>query len=214
MAFPELYEHVSEIYKLNQLAQGKLPSGSPRGVTVHYSAERDMESTVKALAGRGLEVKSLGYHLLIDRAGRAIQLTSFSHRVYHAGHAMWNGSSPNSSHIAVSLLSYGLLKRDAGGIFTSWFGEIVPKEDAQLRPNNVNGRKDYWDAATFAQEVELYRFLRWCVTKGIDPENICGHDECAVPHGRKVDPGGVLSGTMAHVRDVLHRTGDTVGKGR
>lgn len=209
MAFPELYDHADALYKLDELAQGPLPSGAVRGVTIHYSAERELEATVRALKGIGNDRVSLGYHLLIDRDGTATQLTRFSKRVYHAGKASWLGYAPNAAHISVALLSHGMLQ--SGGVlggFRTWAGHPVPTSDVAHRPNNINGRMAYWDAATREQELALLRFLRWCVAQGIHPSAICGHDECATPLGRKVDPGGVLSCTMTQLRALLSEPAD------
>lgn len=209
MAFPELYDHADALYRLDELAQGPLPSGAVRGVTIHYSAERALEPTVRALRGIGTDRVSLGYHVLIARDGTVTQLTRFSKRVYHAGKATWQGYSPNAAHISVALLSHGMLQR--GGVlggFRTWAGEPVDPAEVAERPNNVNGRMAFWDAAPREQELALLKFLRWCMAHGIHASAICGHDECATPLGRKVDPGGVLSVTMNQLRAILSEPKD------
>jgi N-acetylmuramoyl-L-alanine amidase len=201
MPFPKLYEHIKGVLELDALAVGPL---TPQGVTVHYSAERDAQATVAALKTAG-DGYSLGYHILVAQNGDVIQLTSFDKKVYHAGKASWLGLSPNSHHIAISLLSWGQLV-DRGGLLQSWTGAGVTTDQAAFRPNNVNGEKCWWDRATLLQETAFLQLCRWLVAKGIPSNAFTGHDECAIPQGRKVDPGGVLSMTMPQLRALLART--------
>lgn len=158
----------------------------PAGVTIHYSADRDAERTVRSLAERGL-----GYHVLIDRDGAVLQLAPFNVRLSHAGSALWRGLSPNRTHVSVCLISWGFLDKTR----TAWNGYVVAAGQVAERPV---GR--FWDAATPPQEAALWKLLGWLCQAGIGADTICGHDECAVPAGRKVDPGGVLSITMGEIR--------------
>lgn len=202
MKFPIMYDRITQVLQLDALARGPLHSEKPLGITVHYTADRDLQSTFDALKTAGSDY-SLGYHVVIDRNGCVTQLARFDRMVYHAGKALWLGESPNRTHIAVALLSYGELKKDIHGNFTSWSGVPIDPHQADRRKNNVNEDYSWWDVATPAQETSLKMFLLWCVAHGINPESICGHDECAIPKGRKVDPGGVLSTTMQGLRDWL-----------
>lgn len=164
----------------------------PGGVTVHYTADRDLLRSIQAL-----ESKNLAYHLIIDRQGTVFQMLPFDRTCYHAGKASWHNLSPNSRHIAVAFLSWGQLRRSPNG-HRSW-------SDVYVAPNDVrtNGQ-GAWDAATDFQEAALKSFLRWaCLELKIDPDSVCGHDECAIPPGRKVDPGGSLSFRMADLRKEL-----------
>ena len=164
----------------------------PIGVTVHYTASRGIGGTIKELVN-----KSLGYHIIIDRDGTVYQCAEFTGRLNHAGKADWRGHSPNREHIAVALVSWGWVKELAPGIYQSWAGTAVDTKDCIERDCR------WWDVATNVQELALLRFLRWTTTQGIDPSHICGHDECALPPGRKADPGGVLSINMEKFRTLL-----------
>ena len=175
----------------------------PQGVTVHYTADRNVARTVRALNERGL-----GYHVIIDRDGKVTQYAPFTHRLDHAGPSLWRDLSCNRWHIAVSLVSWGEVQAKGDKLYAAWNGaELADKdadgEDIRTRRCNVGGRMAHWDAATSRQVDELYRFLAWCVANGVDVENICGHDEAAMPPGRKVDPGGVLPVSMADLRGTL-----------
>lgn len=192
MEFPKVFPGASRLHNGLVSTQGKFQDGSPQGVTVHYTASRDISSTVKELAS-----KNLGYHLIIDRDGTIYQCADFSHRLNHAGKAMWDGLSPNQTHLAISLISWGWVKQLAPGAFQSWSGKIVATDDCKQRLGQ------WWDAATTEQELALLKILRWVIIQGIDAGSICGHDECALPKGRKSDPGGILSLDMPKLRDLI-----------
>lgn len=192
MEFPRVFPGASREHQGVVQTVGAFHGGSPRGVTVHYTASRDISSTISTLAS-----KNLGYHLIIDRDGTIYQCAEFTGRLNHAGKALWNGLSPNKAHLAVALISWGLLKELAPGACESWGGKLVATEDCKYRQGQ------WWDAATTAQELALLKFLRWATIQGIDAGSICGHDESAIPKGRKVDPGGVLSLDMPRLRDLI-----------
>lgn len=196
---PKTYHTLSPFSELDVTAKGPFPNGKPLGVTVHYTANRSVSRTVAELVANGL-----GYHLTIDRSGSATQMISFDKTCYHAGRAVWRGLSPNHNHLAVSLVSWGYLSVSKRGVFTSYSGAVLPQNEVAHRPDNIGGLKLMWDAATPAQVSTLINVLRFCMTSfSIGPENICGHDECAMPVGRKMDPGGVLPFTMKELREIL-----------
>jgi len=167
-------------------------TGSPVGVTIHYTADRKLERAV-----RSLKEKNLAYHLLITRGGEVIQMADLTKAVSHAGNASWRGFSPNKTHLSVALVSWGELKFD-GSSYKAWNG-------TQLLPSEVRTKDNrYWDRATDEQEAALMKVLKWFVSDlNIDPLNICGHDECAIPAGRKSDPGHILSLTCLDIRTKL-----------
>jgi len=171
--------------------------GAPVGVTIHDLASRDVEASIKYLYGSGL-----GYHAIISRGGEFIQTCYFSHKVNHAGASTWRGNSPNRTHISIALASWGEVTESSGG-FMSWAKKDVPAADVKERAGNLDRIDRHWDAATEEQEAALMAFLYWAIENGIAPKNICGHDEAAIPFGRKNDPGGVLSMTMPELRSRL-----------
>jgi len=164
----------------------------PVGATIHYAADRDIKRVVTSL-----EKAKLGYHFIIDRHGTIFQISELSARVDHAGKAMWNFYSPNRSHVAICLMSWGLVNELAPGAYESWSKMTVPSDDVI----KFNGK--YWDKATDAQFASLFELCLWLLDQGMLIENICGHDECAIPKGRKTDPGGILQMTMTDFRERL-----------
>lgn len=196
--FPQVYPGASQIVEPAAFSAGPM-AGLPLGVTVHHLGTRNWEAALETL-----KKNKLGYHLLIARDGQVIQAAYLRDRVNHAGKALWNGASPNRRHLAVALASWGEVTRAAGEFkYTTWAGTRIPLFEVSMRKGNLDHEWRFWDMATPEQEAALAQILRWAIAEGIDPQNICGHDECALPFGRKNDPGGVLSMTMAQLRAVL-----------
>lgn len=201
--FPPLYPLVASIVEPHAAATGQFIGSRPQGVTVHYTADRDLKRSLKSLADR-----KLGYHLIIDRDGKITQTCYMDRRTNHAGPSEWRKLSCNRWHIAVALVSWGEVQKKQGRIYAAWNGALLEDKDIDgsdvaRRPANVGGALANWDAATKAQESRLVEILSWAVAMGVDPRNICGHDEAAIPPGRKVDPGGVLSFSMDTLRRSL-----------
>ena len=191
---PEVYPFAHKIVTPLAMGVGKIV---PRGVVVHYLADRNTDRAIGALKGAGL-----GYHLIIERDGTVVQTSYMTLAVNHAGEAAWQKASPNRHFLAVALASWGVLTPKDGKLL-AWNGSQVGPHEAAQRPGNVNGTPYWWDIATNPQEKALKKFLTWVIERGIDPKMICGHDECALPKGRKPDPGGVLSQTMKALRSEL-----------
>lgn len=197
--FPDLYPKADHRFMFRLSSVGTFQGDKPVGVTVHYTADRDIERVVRVLKER-----ELGYHLMIARDGTVFQCAKLRVRLWHAGKAVWRNRSPNREHIAVALLSWGLVEDVAADPlrrhFETWNGLVIPPADVAERTGNLGGDKAWWDAATPHQEAALSAVLSWLVAQGIDPEDVCGHDECALPSGRKIDPGGVLLKPMRETR--------------
>lgn len=194
--FPEEYPKAKQNFKLKTV--GLFQDKRPLGITVHYTADRRIERVFESL-----KAQDLAYHVLVDRNGVVFQCAPLTHRVWHAGKAEWNGVSPNQRHLGVAVVSYGEVHAEEGPYTATWNADKIPDADVVKRKAPVSGVLAAWDAATVQQESALMRFLQWCVDQGVDPHNICGHDECAQPRGRKIDPGGVLSRDMSTLRRML-----------
>jgi len=183
---PDYYPKVNLILEPLKNNVGEF-KGGPTGVTIHYTASRDLKSTHNTLLERGLN-----YHMIIDRDGMVTQTAIMTQRVHHAGPAAWRGKSPNRHHIAIALLNWGRLNNGR-----TWAGQGIPREDI------VTKKGVQWHKATAQQERALLEVCRWLVCMGIDPDMICGHDECCLPKGRKTDPGGILSYSMPKLRRLV-----------
>lgn len=193
-----IYPFASKIVSPTQGSQGSFFKG-PSGVTIHYTADRNVDRAIQALKDR-----NFSYHLIIDRDGSVIQTCYFDKMTFHAGNAKWNDRSPNHEHLSVALVSWGYLTQEEKR-FLAWNATEIPENEVAVRKGNLmtQGKAQPWDKATDVQEEKLLTVLSWFCANGILVEDICGHDECALPAGRKSDPGGVLSMTMNQLRDKL-----------
>lgn len=176
-----------------------LEAFTPVGITLHY-----LGSVNVVTAAQSLDASNLAYHIIIDKGGHAWQMADFKKRVNHAGVATWHGYSPNKSHLAIALASWGQLKFESKKLKT-WAGQVIPTDQAVYRAGNLGLAKTWWDPATHEQVETLMAVLKHFILDGIHPSNICGHDECALPSGRKQDPGGVLPFSMVELRNLLMR---------
>lgn len=160
---------------------------APKGITVHYTANGSYESLKAEMAS----IK-IGYHFVICKDGTIIQTASLDRTVNHAGKASWHTYSPNRTHVAVAFICWGLLSNEH-------------KTYTKLKINNaVFRRGHFWEPATDEQEASLRVLCKKLIDHyKIDPMHICGHHECALPAGRKVDPSGSLLKTMSEFRDEL-----------
>jgi N-acetyl-anhydromuramyl-L-alanine amidase AmpD len=193
---PDLYPLVRSVHKPSVLGNGPLKA---KGITVHHAADRDLQRVID----HGFLVRE-GYHLIIDNDGFVHQTAYLNLEVSHAGRAHWQGLSPNRAHVAVALLSWGRVEpTHVYGSYRTWAGTLLDAPAVRRRPD-VHGHLADWDAATPEQERSLFDVLRWLmIAGGIDSANVCGHDECALPAGRKDDPGGALLSPMPELRRLL-----------
>lgn len=179
---------LADDYKfIEGLSMNLWPMKSPRGITIHYTADSSFERVKKQI-----ELSKIGYHFIILKNGEIIQTASLDYAVNHAGRAVWNNLSPNRQHIAIAFMCWGKLN-DKGH---TWSGSQVHNP-----VRRINGT---WDIATRDQESSLLKLVNFlCMTYNITAQNVCGHDECAMPPGRKLDPGGSLSMKMADFRKLI-----------
>jgi N-acetyl-anhydromuramyl-L-alanine amidase AmpD len=164
-------------------------AGDPSGITIHYTADNSIVRTMSSL-----KAKKLSYHFIIDRNGDLYQTFYLDRMAAHAGKALWANKSPNRTHLSVAIISWGLLDDKK----QSWTGIQI---DSAVK----RGGK-YWDPASASQEKTLMTLLKNLMEMfDIEPDSICGHDECCIPPGRKADPGHVLLMTTDKIRAHLKR---------
>lgn len=180
-----IWEKSASFWEIDKLGTHLWPA-LPTGITVHYTADGTLEQ-----AKRAMDERKIGYHFIVDRDGLIHQTANLAKAVNHAGKAIWNGQSPNRTHLAIAFVNWGL----ASGDSLSWAG---------IKIETVKRMGFLWEPATAKQEKALKRLIQDLMKDfGISAANICGHDEAALPKGRKVDPGGSLSFTMAQLRKEL-----------
>lgn len=182
----------------------KTQSGKARGLVVHYTAGSGKKpiNTLRYLASKGLGSMVMGKDGVIWIAKNQ----GMSKVAWHAGKSAWKSAG------GISQYCYGMEIECAGlldvknGKFMTWFEEEVPEKEVRFVPQNRhNMRKGYYQAFTRKQEEALLNFCLWQLDTNIEfrIDWIVGHDECAIPSGRKQDPGGALSTSMTEFRAKL-----------
>jgi len=179
-----VYGEADSFSSLDSISVNPFLGTGPVGITLHYTADDDIER-VK----RQMKESIIGYHIIISKDGRVHQTSRLDRTVNHAGRALWQKQSPNRAHIAIAIISWGRLDSNK----KSWNGTLCP--DAIYR----NGF--WWDSATQEQEEKVLFLCKYFRNKMRLPvDSICGHDECALPAGRKIDPGHIMSFDMEQLR--------------
>ena len=179
--------HPHVVQHIKSLAVSPFSRHLPAGVTIHYTAGPTLAGCISTMKQTGL-----GYHFIIDRDGTIHETSRLDCGTYHAGRAKWNGLSPNRTHLSIALVSWGKLN-DKG---LTW---AMSEPDSEVERH---GHK--WHPATPKQEEALLQLcVRLMKEFSIGAADFCGHSECALPAGRKVDIGGTFSITMSELRKIL-----------
>lgn len=186
----------------------KTKTGEPKGLVVHFTAGRnrkgheDAISCLNNMAYNGLGCLVMATDGTIFRAANQ----RIDDVAYHAGESKFNSVKGLSNYcIGMEICCAGvLLKKD--NKFISWFKEqYYPDEVRFITEKKDNQWPGYYHKFTEEQEKALIQFCLW--QKSINEEFsfdwVVGHDEIAVPIGRKKDPGGSLSMTMQEFRNKL-----------
>jgi len=188
--------------------QGKYKNLYPVGAVVHFTAgrsrtEKDAEIMTRLAQERG------HCYFVIGPTGKVYQSFPLTEWGYHAGPSQYGklGGALSRQLVGIEITSAGKLAEATDGRLISWFGESIEHEFARyLDKDRENSRKGYFHKFTDEQESSLIKLILWL--KGNNPtifnlDNVIGHNECAMPRGRKVDPGGSLSMSMAELRSLL-----------
>lgn len=195
--YPDAIQHDPDLTPGDFFAGG----GQPQGIVIHYTADRDLDRVM-----RTLREKKEAYHLIVDRDGGVHQMAYLTTRVDHAGKSKWREHRPNQTFLGIAAVSWGKLDFDAktDRLF-SWAKTEVSMAEAIPAPyfDRDPDQKEFWDSVTGEQMNALADVLIWFAERGILLENICGHDECALPPGRKIDPGGIFQFSMHDLREAL-----------
>jgi N-acetylmuramoyl-L-alanine amidase len=173
----------------------------PRFVLLHYTAGRNLDSSVESLCTKKPQGNASS-HLVLGRDGRIVQLAAFNAVTWHAGASQWNGIDGLNHHaIGIEMDNAGLLHLE-GERYVSWFGKSYPEDEVHIAEHRHGGGLRPWHGFT---EVQIARALELCelLVAHYGLEDVLGHEDVA--RGRKVDPGPAFP--LAAVR------GRAVGRG-
>jgi N-acetylmuramoyl-L-alanine amidase len=170
---------------------GKLTGGKPRFLIMHYTAGGTASgaiSTFKNTAG------STSAHLVIDHDGTITQMVPFDTVAWHAGKSRWKGvDGINSCSIGIEIVNWGIVKKDAAGLWKSWTGTTVPADRVVLEqhkhfPAQAAGGWEIFDEAQISTCIDIARTI--VSHYGMSGWDLVGHDD--ISPLRKVDPGPVF----------------------
>lgn len=179
----------------------------PRYLLLHYTAGRNLESSVASLCTQKPQGNASA-HLVLGRDGRIVQLAAFNTVTWHAGASQWNGIDGLNHHaIGIEMDNAGLLSRE-GERFVSWFGKAYPDKEVRLAEHRHGGGVRPWHHYT---EAQIERALELCelLVAHYRLEDVLGHEDVA--RGRKTDPGpafplaAVRSRALGRGADVMPR---------
>lgn len=152
---------------------------TPRYLVLHFTANSTVSGTVKWFQKQGSEASA---HIIIGRDGEVVQMVPFHLRAWHCGTSKWRGLGDLNSHsIGIEMVNWGKLKYRKGKLI-SWAQEIVPDDDA------VEAMGEWWQRYT-PEQIEVCANLSREIVRAYELEDVLGHNEIALPAGRKVDPG-------------------------
>jgi len=170
------------------------------GIVLHYTAGGHAIGTVNWFQNPQAKVSA---HFIIDRNGDIIQMVDLEKAAWHAGSSMlsYRGKlkkGANRFTIGIELANYGLLHRDSHGYF--WYERAgnmklyrldgAPKVGTLVFPHGhfVTG---WWEPYPAKQIESLMWLLNELYQKvdSLDKNCIVGHEEIALPLGRKLDVG-------------------------
>lgn len=168
--------------------------GTPEGLVVHYTVSGDNpESIVRYLAKQGFGCMVMGHD---GRIWIPEGFEIFKDAAAHAGKSAWNGISGMNSHfMGMEMCNWG----------SDGAKHVGPDQLRKITKKTGNQYPGTYEKYTPVMEASLTNFCLWskanCPTFRL--ENVAGHDEVALPAGRKNDPGGSLSSTMPAFREKL-----------
>ena len=193
---------------------GTYRKGYPEGAIVHWTSGWSRDGEKGASAKRRAEEAiswgaKQGYaYFAIGEDGSIVQSLPLNRYGSHAGSSSWPslGSSVSQYLVGIEICNAGKLKNIADGVYESWFGAKFKSDEVRYSKKNGNIAEGYYHKYSVAQEEALVRLLLWLKSNNPEVFNfdlVLGHDEAAVPLGRKTDPGASLSLTMKDFREKL-----------
>ncbi len=160
---------------------------NPSILLLHYTAGPSLESAVSTFVNPARKVSA---HVIIDRDGKIVQCVPFSVVAWHAGTSEWDGKlGINNYAIGIEMVNAGiLLPKDGKDDLQAWWGRSYPRAEALWAEDRRYGRFSWWHKYTDVQ-LAANESLCQALTTYYPIKAILGHEEVALPRGRKSDPG-------------------------
>lgn len=170
------------------------------GVVIHYTAGGDFQSTARWFA---MESARVSAHYIVARNGDVIRCVNHDRAAWHAGRSriftgrFWS-KAVNQRTIGIELSNYGLLHKDKSGFFWRRTGRGLAPYGGQTpvyASLNIKGAKvvtGYWEPFSELQYDSINEIFKALQADDIPTDRVWGHDEIALPVGRKIDPGAAF----------------------
>jgi N-acetylmuramoyl-L-alanine amidase len=152
---------------------------------IHYTAGDSAEGAIAWLRNPASHASA---HIVIGQGGAVTQLVELDRVAWHAGASAWGSDHQlNLLSIGIELVNPGPLSRIRPGAYAS--GKRTRGEDEVVHaPALGGGSVRAWAKYPEAQLASLEAVV--AVLRGLYKfEATLGHDQIAVPAGRKQDPG-------------------------
>lgn len=142
-------------------------------------------------------------HFIVGREGQIVQCVPITKKAWHAGrsHMMRNAelvADVNKFSIGIEIANFGLLIKD-GDEFYVERGRRLKRYKREKYGEPIYGKlifddgktvEGYWEPYGDAQRKAVVKLCALLVKEfNIVPERIVGHEDIAMPLGRKTDPG-------------------------
>lgn len=180
------------------------PNFSDRGgmsieaIVIHYTAGGSADGTARWFQDR---VSKASAHFVVGREGEVFQCVDLDRAAWHAGQAQmtYKGeirSAVNRFTIGIELANRGYLQKGDDGRFYYESGRGLkvyrngpePRRATLLfgQGHEVSG---FWEPYSDLLIYSLHRLLKRLDREGFENVPLIGHEEIAIPAGRKLDPG-------------------------
>lgn len=168
------------------------------GTLLHYTAGGRASGSVRWLCNPAARASA---HFVFARSGRNTQLVDLAMKAWHAGISESDYMGEMTSDVSrftigVELANHGCLQRDGDRFLYEIGRELRPYHGpepvkATLLYDNGPRVPGWWEPFADDQLDALQAFLRKIANKlgAHVAHNLIGHDEVAMPLGRKRDPG-------------------------
>lgn len=191
----------------------------PIGAIVHFTAGHFDKGDASAVGVMRYGAKHGHNYFCISTTGTVYQPCDLDSWGSHAGRSYYPGigSWVSKYLVGIEICNAGLLS-EKDGVYYPWWnakhdphGAVIPPDQIRrvAKKGNVTQAGPY-HMYTMAQQEALMALLVWLHKNNPQVfriENILGHDEVAVDEagrlGRKQDPGGSLSMSMAELRTAV-----------
>jgi len=189
------------------------------GVIIHYTATEDAEHAIRWFEDPGAKVSA---HFVIDVDGAITSCVPLSDKAWHAGASSMPGtqghnggaerSDVNRFTIGIELANAGKLVDRAGILYRKAGRDLVPYDGGDpVRATLAfhDGKKISGVWAPYPDEqIDALAWLLSEIAEDFGDDvarNVMGHDEVALPMGRKIDPGPAFPWYRIN-RNPAHRT--------